>query len=225
MMIMSSVFSPTPPELAVVSQIFAQADPQKTGVLTGDVAVRVFGGDKLPPTTLGTIWNISDEDDKGWLAKRGVAIAVRLIGWAQKGEKITKDLVNKRNPALTLSSSCCCFAHDVILIAGPLAVIEGINTVSQQNTGMSLPKSPPPTPYPLLTAQDKAKFHSLFMKNNPVNSLMSGLCCFFSIYIRHLFVLELGEKARDIFVKSKLSNEQLMKIWCAMKLVLIVDLN
>ena len=96
-----SVFSPTPPELAVVSQIFSQADPQKTGVLTGDVAVKVFGGAKLPPTTLGTIWNISDEDDKGWLPKRGVAIAVRLIGWAQKGEKITKDLVKKRNSALT----------------------------------------------------------------------------------------------------------------------------
>lgn len=95
--IMSSVFSPTQAELLIVSQIFVQADPQKTGVLTGDVAVRVFGGANLPPTTLGTIWNISDEEDKGWLPKRGVAIAVRLIGWAQKGEKITKDLVKKRN--------------------------------------------------------------------------------------------------------------------------------
>jgi epidermal growth factor receptor substrate 15 len=90
---------------------------------------------------------------------------------------------------------------------------------------MSLPKSPPPTPYPLLTAQDKAKFHSIFMKNNPVNSLLSGLCFFFSIYFRPLFFLELGEKARDIFVKSEFSNEQLMKIWCAIKLVLIIDLN
>jgi epidermal growth factor receptor substrate 15 len=109
--IMSSVFFPTPPELAVVSQIFSQADPLKTGVLAGDVAVRVFDGAKLPPTTLRTIWNISDEDDKGLLHKRGVAIAVRLIGWAQNGEEINKDLVKKRNPALTslikLFSLCC----------------------------------------------------------------------------------------------------------------------
>jgi epidermal growth factor receptor substrate 15 len=105
-----------------------------------------------------------------------------------------------------------------------LAVIEGINTVSQQNTGISLPRSPPPTPYPPLTAQDKARFHSMFMKNNPVNSLLSGSCFFFSI-IRHLIFLELGEKARDIFVKSKLSNEQLMKIWCAMNMALVIDLN
>ena len=93
---MSSVFSPTPPELAVVSQIFSRADPKGTGVLTGDVAIRVFRGAKLPLTTLKTIWTISDEDNKGWLPKRGVAIAVRLIGWAQKGEKITKDFVKKR---------------------------------------------------------------------------------------------------------------------------------
>lgn len=93
---MSTNFSPTPAELSIVSQIFAQADPQKLGVLTGDVAVKVFGGAKLPPTTLGEIWNISDEDNKGWLPKKGVAIAVRLIGWAQKGEKMTQALLNKR---------------------------------------------------------------------------------------------------------------------------------
>ena len=111
--IMSSDFSPTPPELAVVSQIFSHADPQRTGILTGDVAVRVFSGARLPSTTLETIWTISDEDNEGWLSKRGVAIAVRLIGWAQKGENINKDLVKKRNSALTslikLFASLCYF--------------------------------------------------------------------------------------------------------------------
>lgn len=92
---MSSKFSPTPAELALVSQIFTQADPQKLGILTGDVAVKVFGGAKLQPTVLGEIWSIADEDNNGWLPRKGVAIAVRLMGWAQKGEKITQDLVYK----------------------------------------------------------------------------------------------------------------------------------
>lgn len=94
---MSTKFSPTSAELSIVSQIFAQADPQKLGILTGDVAVRVFSGANLQPTVLGEIWSIADEENNGWLTKKGATIAVRLMGWAQKGEKINQALVNKRS--------------------------------------------------------------------------------------------------------------------------------
>ena len=108
---MSSAFSPTPLELAVVSQIFSQADPQRTGVLAGDAAFRVFGGAKLPPPILGSIWALSDEDDKGWLSEKSVAIAVRLIGWAQGGEKkITADLVKKRISCSYIPHTCLMFS-------------------------------------------------------------------------------------------------------------------
>ena len=93
---MSTTFTPSPAELSLVSQLFAQHDPQKLGILTGDVAVRAFGGAKLPPTVLGEIWNIADEDNNGWLPKKGVALAVRLIGWAQKGESPKEALLDKR---------------------------------------------------------------------------------------------------------------------------------
>jgi hypothetical protein len=93
---MSSNFAPTPAELALVNQIFAQADTQKIGILTGDVAVKVFQGAKLAPTVLGEIWNIADDDNNGFLTKKGVSIAVRLMGHAQKGQKVDKSLVNKR---------------------------------------------------------------------------------------------------------------------------------
>ena len=96
---MSTKFSPTPAELALVSQIFAQADLQKLGILTGDVAVKTFGGANLPPAVLGEIWSIADEDNNGWLPRKGVAIAIRLMGWAQKGEKISPELVHKRRRA------------------------------------------------------------------------------------------------------------------------------
>lgn len=92
---MASHFTATPAELALVNQIFAQADTQKIGILTGDVAVRVFGGAKLAPTVLGEIWSIADEDNNGFLTRKGVAIAVRLMGWAQKGEKVSQALLNK----------------------------------------------------------------------------------------------------------------------------------
>ncbi|KAG9318144.1 hypothetical protein JVU11DRAFT_217 [Chiua virens] len=171
---MSSHFTPTPPELALVNQIFAQVDTQKVGILTGDVAVRVFGGAKLSPSALGEIWNIADEDNNGFLTRKGVAVAVRLIGWAQKGEKISQALLNK---------------------SGPLATIDGFHVpLVPQGTGMSIPKSPPPG-LPLLTPQDKAKFAKLFQGCRPVNGLLNG------------------EKARDVFVKSRLPVDKLTQIW------------
>lgn len=91
-----SKFTPTPAELALVDQIFNKVDTQKLGILTGDVAVKVFGGAKLSPTVLGEIWGIADEDNNGWLPRKGVAIALRLIAWAQKGETVTPGLVFKR---------------------------------------------------------------------------------------------------------------------------------
>ncbi|KAG2366795.1 hypothetical protein BDR07DRAFT_1449158 [Suillus spraguei] len=171
---MSSNFAPTPAELALVNQIFAQADTQKIGILTGDVAVKVFQGAKLAPTVLGEIWNIADDDNNGFLTKKGVSIAVRLMGHAQKGQKVDKSLINK---------------------PGPLANIEGVQvSLIPQGTGASIPKSPPPS-LPPLTPQDKAKFTRIFQGCGPVNGLLNG------------------DKARNVFVKSKLSVDKLSQIW------------
>lgn len=93
--------SPTPAEATLVNQIFLHADPQKLGVITSDAAVKVFDGSKLPATVLGEIWAMADEDNNGWLSRKGVAIVVRLMGWAQKGETISPALLQKRT-----SSNC-----------------------------------------------------------------------------------------------------------------------
>ncbi|KAK7043761.1 hypothetical protein VNI00_008373 [Paramarasmius palmivorus] len=156
---MSSSFSPTPGELSLAGQIFALSDTQKLGILKGDEAVRIFGGAKLAPTVLGEIWNIADEDNNGWLSRKGTAIALRLMGWAQKGEKVSKDLIYK---------------------PGPLPVIEGLAPIAPQHTGlapqhtgMSIPKSPPPG-LPPLSQADKTKFHNMFLKASPTNGLLSA---------------------------------------------------
>ena len=91
-----SKFTPTAQEVAVVNQIFAQADPQKLGVVTGDAAVKVFSGTKLSPTVLAEVWALADEDNNGVLTRKGVAIAVRLLGHAQRGERVTEALVQQR---------------------------------------------------------------------------------------------------------------------------------
>jgi epidermal growth factor receptor substrate 15 len=93
---MTTPFSPTQGEIALVNQIFSKHDPQKFGVITGDVAVRIFGSANLSANILGQIWAIADSDNQGFLARKGVSVAVRLIGWAQKGETVSADLINKR---------------------------------------------------------------------------------------------------------------------------------
>ncbi|CDO69006.1 hypothetical protein BN946_scf184834.g13 [Trametes cinnabarina] len=172
---MSTRFTPTPQELALVNQIFAQADTQKLGVITGDAAVKVFSGSKLPPAVLAEVWNIADEDNNGVLTRKGVAVAVRLLGHAQRGEPVTEALVNK---------------------PGPVPTIEGLPPVAAPSTiGIPPAKSPPPSGLPPLTPQDKAKFLKLFLGCHPVNGLLPG------------------EKARDVFVKSKLPVDKLSHIW------------
>lgn len=164
--------SPTPAEATLVNQIFLHADPQKLGVVTSDAAVKVFEGSKLPAGVLGEIWALADEDNNGWLSRKGVAIVVRLMGWAQKGEPVSPALLQK---------------------PGPLPRIEGVNTVAQQNTGMSLNKTP--LAFPPLSPEDRTKFSKIFMNNGPIGGLLSG------------------DKARDIFLKSKLPHDQLSQIW------------
>ncbi|CCM03843.1 uncharacterized protein FIBRA_05992 [Fibroporia radiculosa] len=82
---------------------------------------------------------------------------------------------------------------DLVYKPGPTPTIEGISTpIVPQFTGASAARSPG---LPPLTPQDKAKFLRLFTTSGPVNGLLSG------------------EKARDVFVKSKLPVDKLSQIW------------
>ncbi|THG98918.1 hypothetical protein EW026_g3354 [Hermanssonia centrifuga] len=173
-----SKFTPSPQEVALVNQIFIQADAQKLGVVNGDAAVKVFSGTKLSPTVLAEIWNLADDDNKGVLTRKDVAVAIRLLGHAQRGERVTEAHIHK---------------------PGPVPLIEGLNgPLSRQGTGLPTTKSPPPgaaAAFPPLTPQDKAKFMKLFLGCGPANGILPG------------------EKARDVFVKSKLPVDKLSQIW------------
>src|SRR5258706_6191789 len=79
-------FVPTPPEVALVNQIFFRGDTQKLNALTGDKAIRIFKAANLPEATLGDIWAIGDPENNGFLTRAGCAKVIRLIGWAQHGE-------------------------------------------------------------------------------------------------------------------------------------------
>jgi epidermal growth factor receptor substrate 15 len=93
---MAAVFSPTNGEVTLVNQIFAKHDPKKYGIITNDLAVNIFRGANVMATTLSQICGIADADNQGFLTRKGVSVAVRLVGWAQNDEDISAELVNKR---------------------------------------------------------------------------------------------------------------------------------
>jgi epidermal growth factor receptor substrate 15 len=93
---MSKDFLPSLQELAITDTIFAQTDSNNTGHLPGQLALLVFGRTKLSPAVLSEIWNIADEENNGWLSKKGVAMALRLIGHAQTGKSVSKSLLTSR---------------------------------------------------------------------------------------------------------------------------------
>jgi epidermal growth factor receptor substrate 15 len=102
------IFTPSPAELALVTEILAKADPQKTGIVVVDAAVKVLEGSKLSPDVLANIWDIADEGNNGWLTRNGVIIAVRLMGWAQKGElNMTEAFLNKRECTFVVHTQSC----------------------------------------------------------------------------------------------------------------------
>lgn len=89
-------------ERHLVSQIFKQADPQGLGVVTGDAALDIFGRSNLPPGILSEIWDLADEEKHGFLLEPGVVVAVRLMGWAQKSEKVSSALAKKSGLSTSL---------------------------------------------------------------------------------------------------------------------------
>jgi len=93
---MSSDFAPSQAEAALTNKIFEKCDLQKLGIINGDAAVSVFNGTKLSAVVLGEVWTIADKDNNGFLTRKGVSIALRLMGHAQRGEQVSEALLLKR---------------------------------------------------------------------------------------------------------------------------------
>ncbi|KAG6900294.1 hypothetical protein C0993_000267 [Termitomyces sp. T159_Od127] len=94
-------FLPTDQELGLVAQLYSQAGCSCPGYIDGDTVAEILSSAAvdLPPIVLTAIWDVADESKSGSLSETCVAIALRLIGWAQSGAKVTADLVNQSGPS------------------------------------------------------------------------------------------------------------------------------
>lgn len=92
---MSSDFTPSQAEVALTNKIFDKCDPKKLGIITGNTAVSVFNGTKLSAGVLGEVWSMADKENNGFLTRKGVSIALRLMGHAQRGEQVSEALLSR----------------------------------------------------------------------------------------------------------------------------------
>ncbi|KAL1795828.1 hypothetical protein ACET3X_006052 [Alternaria dauci] len=182
------VLNLTPEEKRVFQYLFQQADTEKLGVITGEIAVKFFERTKLAPAVLGEIWQIADTENRGLLTMAGFCQVLRLIGHYQAGRDPSPELAFR--PA-------------------PLPKFEGLNipsaapsvpappSFSPQPTGSIQPQMSGngPIRVPPLVPAKAAEYAGLFEKSGAVNGVLSG------------------ENAKEIFEKARLPNEVLGRIW------------
>lgn len=90
------VLNLTPDEKRVFQHLFHQADTEKLGVITGEIAVKFFERTKLAPAVLGEIWQIADTENRGLLTMAGFCQVLRLIGHYQAGRDPSPELAFRR---------------------------------------------------------------------------------------------------------------------------------
>ncbi|KAK9323877.1 hypothetical protein V1517DRAFT_319157 [Lipomyces orientalis] len=88
----------TPEERTIYGQLFKSLDSESLGVVTGEVARTLFERSGLSPLVLGRIWQIADDQNNGFLNQTGFAIALRLIGYVQSGQRLAPELASQPGP-------------------------------------------------------------------------------------------------------------------------------
>ncbi|GJJ72476.1 epidermal growth factor receptor substrate 15 [Entomortierella parvispora] len=165
-------------EKQVYGQLWAAADKDNSGFITGADAVPFLAKSGLSPQVLGQIWLLADSEDKGVLGQQGFSIAVKLIAHVQNGKTPSLSLINTDAPLPRFEG-----------LTGPAQtdspVISSAAPVTAHLTGSE----------PAVTNEDRTKYGGMFMACGPNNGLLDG------------------DKAREVFLKSKLPVDKLSQIW------------
>ncbi|KAK9357901.1 hypothetical protein V1504DRAFT_462846 [Lipomyces starkeyi] len=88
----------TSEERSTYGQLFKSLDTESLGVVTGEAARTLFERSGLSPLVLGRIWQIADDQNNGFLNQTGFAIALRLIGYVQSGQRLAPELASQPGP-------------------------------------------------------------------------------------------------------------------------------
>lgn len=171
--------------------LFAQADSDQLGVVTGERAVSFFERTKISPNVLGEIWQIADTENRGLLTKPGFCMVLRLIGHYQAGREPSAELAFKPAPVPKFEG----LQIPGVGPAGPAAVPSPTaggfptNALQPQLSGQGPIRVPP------LDPQKVQQYSGLFERSGAQSGFLDG------------------GTAKSIFERAGLPNEVLGKIW------------
>jgi epidermal growth factor receptor substrate 15 len=155
----------TPAERPGYAHLFALADPQSTGMVSGSAAVSFFALSGLPTPVLGSIWSIADSDNNGFLGPSQFSAALRLIGHAQGGKVVTEDLINEAGPMPTFKG-----------ITLPAHLTGAISTPSRSSSTMIQPQMTGSGGFGPneIKVEDRARYTRIFASAGPQGGLLDG---------------------------------------------------
>ncbi|XP_069548502.1 epidermal growth factor receptor substrate 15-like 1 isoform X1 [Brachyistius frenatus] len=126
---------------------YRQLDPGNTGKVSAGDAAQFLKKSGLSDSTLGKIWDLADSERKGYLDKRGLFVALRLVASAQGGNDISLNNLNQNLAAPKFKDT-----------NSPLLSVSTIAPDSQWG----------------IRSDEKGKFDGIFESLSPVNGLLSG---------------------------------------------------
>jgi protein-tyrosine phosphatase len=95
------------------SHLFALADTEKLGVVTGERALRFFESTEVANEVLGEMWQIVDSENRGLLTPFGFCQFLRLVGHYQDGRNPTLEATSIPGPAPKFKGITNPFVSDV----------------------------------------------------------------------------------------------------------------
>lgn len=162
----------------MANSIFELYDPEKLGIIRESVAAGFLSSSKLSNVVLGKVWGIADEEGNGFLTRKGVCIALRLIGHAQRGEPVSEGLLSRREYMRIFLPLWPFQKRTHRCLAGFPPNIEGFFLpVPQRRTAADgvRPPSQKVTALLPLMPRDRVRFVKIFHGCSPVDGMLGGM--------------------------------------------------
>ncbi|KAJ2159191.1 hypothetical protein GGF46_003200 [Coemansia sp. RSA 552] len=189
----AGTWRPTDREQTVYSHLQLLVDKQGEGMIRGQAAVPFFQKSGLPDAVLGGIWQLADMDSKGHLSPQEFGVAMKLISLAQAGRPVTLASLGESTGLPELQG-----VEVASMMGSPFSGSSGRRDSNASSAGwasLMAGSSGDLGAAAEISAKEKQQYRQIFDKSHPVAGAISGAT------------------ARALFTKTKLTGEQLGRVW------------